>query len=294
VSPRPLGASEAAALARRVCHAEPGEGYHREHVRALTGAGAPSPELMTAVVASLDERFRVECIIPEGRSGRWREGCEAAGLELEVSLPEGYRRASDGDLVALETWGRPGRGAERPAVAFPRLAAERGEPEARIAVHDRGTRPALAAFLQSLTPGRSYPPGTLLSESERAETRRKGDLEADWVLALDAAGAVVGGVVLEADPRPHRSHVRRLHVDVLRRARGCGVATRLFRAAREHAAALGALRVESDPLAGNLGAVSALRGAGLEDCGRERGSWRMRTPTASWDADTLQLSARAG
>ena len=74
MSLRPLGASEAAALARelgcdagawppgvdfggegallRVCHAEPGEGYHREHVRALTGAGAPSPELMTAVVAS--------------------------------------------------------------------------------------------------------------------------------------------------------------------------------------------------------------------------------------------------
>ena len=100
----------------RVCHPEPGEGYHREHVRCLAGEGEGIGERLPEVVAGLDERLRVECTIPAGRSESWRAACRAAGLELEASLPEGYR-CSDGELVALEHWGRPGRGAERPAAA---------------------------------------------------------------------------------------------------------------------------------------------------------------------------------
>lgn len=278
----------------RVGAPEPGEGYHREHVRLLHGAGERRAlaRLVGEVVAGLDERLRLESVFPTGEDASWAAACESAGLVREGALPEAWRGAPGRAATGLEHWGRPGRRRREPGPAsvIPPTRAE-GRAGFQVVPHRAGTRDRLRDFLDALVPGRSYPAGTLLSDAERAETRRSGDLSADWMLALDADGRVAAGVVLEVDGRIERAHVRRLHVDVLPPHRGRGLATRLLRAARRSAALLGAERVEADPRAGHSAVIAALEGAGLVARGRQAGAWRMRTATASWDEDVLLMSA---
>src|SRR6185295_763917 len=117
----------------------------------------------------------------------------AAGLEVEVAFP-----VAPGDPATkpLQFWGLAAAPARREARAWepPRPARESGG-RAEVVVHDPSTREALRRFLDSLTPGRAYPPGTLLSEAERSETRRRGDLDAQWLLAMLADGSAAGGLV---------------------------------------------------------------------------------------------------
>jgi len=272
---------------------EPGEGYHREHVRLLRGTGHEHAlsVLTSAVVAACDERLRLETCCPAGLDPGWAAACRTSGLELEVSLPAAWRPASGAPAVALEFWGRAGRGRRLRAPVSRTPVPSRPESGWELQVHGAATRAALATFLGRLVAGRAYPPGVLLSDAERSETRRPGDLDAEWMLALAEDGSVVAGVVLEPDGRPERAHVRRLHVDVLPEFRGLGLATQLFDAARRRAGELGVERVEADPRGGHAAVIRALEKAGLGDCGRQAGAWRMRTATLAWDEDVALLSA---
>lgn len=288
-------ASAAPGALVRVGEPEPGEGLHREHVRLLHGAGeaAALAALLAHVVAALPERLRLEARAVPGLDDGWLAALEPAGLASEGRLPRGWR-AGPGDERDLLLFGRPpARRREPPAFAAPPAPAGRPSAEPELFVHGPETRRELAAFLDSLIPGRSYPAGALLSEAERAEGRRRRDLEADWVLAA-AEGRVVGGVVLEPDGRAERAHVRRLHVDVAPPWRGRGLASRLLVRARAHAAQLGASRVEADPRGGHAVVRRALEAARLETCAVQRAAWRMRTASASWDEDVVLLSAPAG
>ena len=281
---------------------EPGEGYHREHVRLLRGAGEGGAlaVLCRLVVESQDPRLRLEAESLPALDPSWSRALEGAGLELEGVLPDGWS-APGGEPVDLHLHGRPGRPKrltppprpDPPVMQRPPIDPSR-RGSASIVAHEAGTRATLRRFLDALVPGRSYPPGTLLSEAERGETRRRGDLEADWVLALDPEERVVGGVVLERDRRPERAHVRRLHVDVLADWRGLGLARDLLGAAGHRAEELGAQRVEADPRAGHEAVVRALSAAGLSHCARRRAAWRMRTAIDSWDEDVALLSAPTG
>ena len=279
----------------RVGEPEPGEGHHREHVRLLRGAGEAEPlaRLLDEVIRALPDRLRLETAAVAGQQDAWIEALTRCGLDDEGLLPGAWREHG-GREAPLRFFGRPSaRRREPPEMRAPAAPERARGPEPELRVHASDTRAGLARFLDRLVPGRAYPAGTLLSEAERSEGRRSGDLEAEWVLALSGE-AVVGGVVLEPDPRPERAHVRRLHVDVAPGWRGRGLASALLRRARERAAELGASRVEADPRSGHAVVRRALEAAGLETCVIQRGAWRLRTATASWDEDVLLLSAPAG
>ena len=262
----------------------PGDGYHREHVRTIRAWGAVGPlaSALEELSLGMGEDVRLEASAP-GSASELRRALESVGLATEARLPHGW--GSD-DLVLL---GRPAsalRGASKSAWPTPPRSAEGGE--LTIVAHGPETRAALSAFIASLVPGRSYPAGTLLSEAERGETRRRGALEAAWLLAMDPDGVVVGGLILDSDARPQRAHVRREHLDVLPRWRGRGVATALLRASLR-VPEVG--RAEADPVAANLGACRALEAAGFERVGTQVGAWRMRGPAGAWDEDVAIYSA---
>lgn len=271
------------------------DGYHREHVRSVHVAGSPDrlAQVAAAAVALASADLRLEAELPAtDESGR--TALEDAGLELEARSPGGWSAgAADVDLVYL---GRPGHGRRRPAPAPPqppRRGEERGACAVEVRRHDVETRAALAAFLEGLIPGRSYPPGVLLSESERAETRRPGDLDAAWLLAVEPSGCVVGALVVAPERRRGREHVGRVHVDVAERARGRGLAAALFARSLRLASSLGLRVLEADPRAGNRAVRAALVRGGFVESGTWRRAWRMRTPAARWDEDVVLAHAAA-
>ena len=289
----------------RLCEPGPGDGHHREHVRTLQSAGEPAwqGEALLLAARSAPTALRLEAVTT-GASARAKDVLGAAGLEVEVSLPGAWRTlppagtaSAPDEHVDLVMWGRPSAGwAPLPAAArdgdAPRAQAGR-RGEISIVWHRLATRTALEAFLAALTPGRAYPPGALLSETELAETRRRGDLEASWLLALDGAGQVAGGLIFERDLRPQRAHVRRVHLDVVPSARGQGVATALLRAAVDRAGEIAVERLEADPRSGSH-ACRALESAGFARAGAQRGAWRMRTVARRWDEDVVYYVARVG
>ena len=283
-------AAEVVALLR-LSGASPGDGYHSEHVRRvhLRGAGGAVASLLRACDERQPARLRLELEspLPPGLDDRT---VEAAGFTLEASLPEGWR---DGPReTALRLFARtapPKPSADEPESRRP-VRSPTDESE-RLVVHGPGTRDALGRFLEQLVPGRSYPPGTLLSEAERVETRRPGDLEARWLLALDESAEVVAGLVFEPDGRQQRAHVLRVHVDVREDRRGKGLATRLLSEARRVAGRWSAHRLEADPRGGHRAVIRALITAGFAQVGSQRGAWRMRTATRSWDEDVQLFSA---
>lgn len=293
-----LSSDGSVAAFSRLAEPPPGDGHHREHVRSLLGAGERDALEACLAAAAQDWDGRVEASAPQGAAGL-RRGFERAGLEREVLLTRGWR--DGGTLVDLELWGRSpagaGRGSRRPPAsaslgtwpadsALEARGGQRQDDGMRLLWHDASTREPLSRFLNTLVPGRSYPPGTLLSEAERLETSRRGALAAAWLLALSADGQVAGGLVLDAEPEGERAHVRRVHLDIAEAWRGLGIATRLLRLARETARErLGVLVLESDPRAGNLGACGALASAGFEPAGIQRGAWRLRVGGQRWDED---------
>ena len=211
-----------------------------------------------------------------------------AVLVCLLSLTEAGGQVQEGGVAPKPSAGPP----PLPTLSRPRPATARGEREPpeglRLLWHDASTREPLTRFLSKLVPGRSYSPGTLLSESERLETSRRGALSAAWALALSAEGEVAGGLVLDPEPEEERAHVWRAHLDVAPAWQGVGIATRLLRFARERAREhLGALVLESDPREGNLGACGALAAAGFERAGTQRGAWRLRLGRYRWDEDVL-------
>jgi RimJ/RimL family protein N-acetyltransferase len=293
--------SEWLALAR-LGDPPPGDGLHREHVRTLDLAGSDEglAAAASAAAAAVRPDVRLEAEQP-ATSAAAIAALESAGLAVEGRWPGGWRTdAATCDLVVLgrEAPERRPAGGRRPAPwardAAP--AGARGRLDVRIERSTPALRPALRAFLEGLVPGRAYPAGALLSEAERAETRRRGDLEADWRLALTPDGAVAGGLVLERDARPERAHVRRVHLDVIPGARGRGVAASLLRAALSDPPP-GVARLEADPREGNAGACGALERAGFALAGAQAGAWRMRLATARdggptcWDEDVRLYAA---
>ena len=292
-----LAANGSVAAVARLGEPTPGDGHHREHVRTLVAEGEPAA--LAACVAAAAEHWdgRIEATVTP-RSSALREALASAGIKREVTLTRGWSD-DDGSLVDLELWGR-GRGTDPPEGASPKPAkSRRRTSKARppiegigVGWHRPATRKLLARFLQGLVPGRSYPPGALLSEAERIETGRRGVLDAPWILALardaDGDAEVVGGLAFDREPGLERSHVRRLHLDVAVAWQRRGIAAGMLNLARDGARArLGALVLESDPRAGNIGACSALAAAGFEQVGIQRGAWRMRGAGRSWDEDVI-------
>lgn len=278
----------------------PGDGYHREHVRELALAGDAGGMIAAACAAARAWDGRIEAAISS--SALWsREAFAAAGLAREVLLRSGLRLGEA--FVDLELWGRDPAGARAApdeacvmAVRAPESGGERARARiaeagaVRLAWHDGATRGPLAAFASALVPGRSYPPGTLLSEAERLETSVGSGLRADWILAMAQDDRVVGGIVFARDPGSRhegsRDHARRVHLDVLPPWQGRGIAASMLRLALHEARArLGASVLEADPRAGNAAACRALERAGFELAGIQPGSWRMRRGGRRWDED---------
>ncbi|MEM7244896.1 MAG: GNAT family N-acetyltransferase [Acidobacteriota bacterium] len=281
----------AAVACLRTAEADPGDGYHREHVRSLdvwwTDLAALT-ELAEWAVSRLESRCRLEWELPSSDEAVLA-ALEPLELEEEVRLvggwrPEGGAKTEDLLLVGHAAPSRPG-----PEVAAPGRRARPLPPAGswRIESSSDESRPALARFLARLAPGRAYPPGTLLSGAEQVETRRRGDLEADWLLARTDDGEVVGGLVLERPRAPERAHVRRVHLDVLPEARERGLGTALFSQAVEQLGDVEHELLEADPRSGHRPVRRALEAAGFGVAGRQRGAWRMRTPSASWDEDVV-------
>jgi RimJ/RimL family protein N-acetyltransferase len=275
----------------RVASTDPGDGYHREHVRTihLAGDAASLESAACCATEAVPADTRLEAWITS-RQVAEVAALERAGLRVEVRLPE----ALDEGAVDLVGLGREPQG-RRGVVAVPGVPRRDAAPargDVSIAWHDATTRAALARFLAHLVPGRAYPAGALLSEADRLETSRRGALDAAWLLAFDGAGEVAGGLVLER-PRA-RAHVRRLHLDVLPAWQGRGVATGLLRAAVDGARArLGASRLESDPRAGNEGACGAMERAGFTLAGTQLGAWRLRVGGRCVDEDVRFYAASA-
>ncbi len=294
------------AAVARLLEPNPGDGHHREHAREVVVAGdeAAFGELALEAARVAGETMRLEATVVDGDEAllhAWR----AAGLELEARLPGGWM--SD---AGLRDWLWLGRPARRGATAGSRPAAE-GAPRAIPAGAREGSPPdpaakramrwfepdlgpALERFLASLVPGRAYPAGTLLSEAERLETRRRDVSRAAWLLALDAAGEVAGGLMMEPQREAARAHVRRVHLDVRPPARGLGVASGLVARALAECGRFGVRRLEADPRALNAGACRALERGGMLRVGLQRGAWRVRGLAGTRDEDVAVYSAPSG
>lgn len=283
-------AARTPAAVARLSEPDPGDGYHREHVRLLRVAGARAALARVAreAAAAAGPDLRLEAEMPAA-AAEAVAALRSAGVEVEARLPAGHRtRAGPGDYLLL---GRPAQKRRGSAPPVPSSVSASAPPfgDLQLLRHDESSRPRLAAFLRELSPGRSYPPGTLLSAAELDETRRPGGLDADWLLAVAGDGRVTGGLVFEHGRGSGRRHVRRLHLDVLRDHRGRGIATALVRRARQVAAATGWV-LEADPREGNVAALRALAAGGLARVGVQRAAWRMRCGGAAWDEDVILLS----
>lgn len=272
----------------RVGEPSPGDGYHREHVRTLHVAGEASAARPLLVRAAADAPASLR-LAAETRAGEdpHEAALRAAGLAPEVTL------ARHPPARAIRLWGRcASPRPSMPDALRPAPSAARGDGAAvRVVVHGAATRAVLARFLATLVPGRSLPPGTLLSEAERLETSRRGELDLPWLLALDGPGEVAGGLVLEPDPRGPLERAARVHLDVRPELRGRGVGEALAREAAAWARGLGLAVLEADPRAGNVGACRALERGGFELAGVEAGAWRMRRGGEVWDEDVRWYQA---